>query len=115
MEQYNYFINKYRTGRNGRWSLWCYEAKLSKPFSVGGKRYSTAESFSIEALAKELATHPYIKNALFLPGQLKEKPKVSMVDCSFPDEKRIALTQWGQTNDDELGQLAEIICRYLLS
>ena len=115
MEPCKYFINKYRTGGNGLWNPWCYEAELSTPFSVGGKRYSTAESFFIDSLAKELATHPYIKTALFFPGQLKEGPRVSMVDCSFPGKRKIALTQWGQTNDNELGQLAEIISRYLLS
>jgi hypothetical protein len=99
-----YLVEKLRTGREGKWRLWEYEAVSATRNDRGtsnAERGVTERYLDLYSLAQELATFPGILNAEFVPGYNGDGPRVSLFDE--------LLTQNATISDEELGLLAVLV------
>ncbi len=102
-----YEVGKSRTGHEGVWDSWKYQAReKGKKLSVGDRfprPLGASEIYdSLDSLADELVKFPEIEVAEFVPASIvKKSPLVSLCDKS--------LTQWATVTDEELGQLASLV------
>lgn len=103
-----YMIKKGRTGRDGRWDPWQYEAisiTADHSESDSAKRGISNRHYSIDSLAQQLATFPGITNAEFVPS-LEWPSRLSL----HTDHK--ILTQDAVISSEELGELGILIFEY---
>lgn len=106
-----YVVQKLRFGHES-WEHWVYGAvstTANYEKAESAKRGITERHKTLDALARELATFPGVNHAEFFSDISYKKDATRRVSL-MPGP---ILTQNGEINDEELGELALLILKYL--